>query len=457
MKRRARRIITKTRHNDLKRTENDLTSRLNLYRKFEHANQHLVFHGHTAKKEGGMKRNYGFWAVLLAIFLVASTVQAEIAIHRLGVHPFWKPPLKSVMEMRTMIQKSLPDLQKGFELAHASELFDVFVDNSKSATPQEVLIQPGSKLEWMIFKNGKNVKVIRDAVWKGKAPFKAYRFSIEKQGKRYDFIIPLDCGNVSLEQITVLPPPPAPAKAPAPPAPAPPANQPPSCHVTVSPETAFTGEAIVVDASQSLDADGSVASMLIQVKDAGNQVVKEVRVDKAPFVQSITMDKAGTYTVQVTVTDNKGASSSAPGCAAKTIQIHARGKITTDAGVLYQNDPATFLLMRIGYEYRFNNWFSMLGMIGVAPVVHGDDDTTSGMADLTGMLRYKRFFVGAGVGYWHSSRDDRADLILNAGYMFWGNPDATNLSFFVEGRNAVDEFDDFHKLARLGGGLRLQF
>lgn len=404
-----------------------------------------------------MKKLLGFWLVLFVAFLAASTVQAETVIHRLGTHPFWKPPLKSVNEMRTMIQKSLPELKKGFELANASELFDVFVSNSKSATPQEIMVKPGSKLEWMIFKNGKKVKVIRNVVWKGKAPFKAYRFSVEKQGKRYDFVIPFDCGNVSLEQITILPPPPAPVKAPAPPAPVPPANQPPSCYVTVSPETAYTGEAIVVDASKSSDADGSVASMLIQVKDAKNNVVKEVRVEKAPFVQSITMDKAGTYTVQVQVTDNKGASSSAPGCAAKTIQIHARGKITADAGILYQNDPATFLPIRIGYEYRFNHWLSLLGMVGVAPVIHGDDDTTSGMVDLTGMLRYKRFFVGAGVGYWHSSRDDRADLILNAGYMFWGNPDATSLSFFVEGRNAFDEFDDFHKLARLGGGLRLQF
>lgn len=404
-----------------------------------------------------MIRKYGFFAVLVAVLIAASTVHAETIIHRLAIHPFYKPPLKSVSEMRTMIQKSLPDLKKGFELADASELFDMFVDSSRSATPQEVLVQPGSKLQWMIFKNGKKVKVIRDVVWKGKAAFKAYRFSVEKEGKRYDFIIPLACSNVSLEQITILPPPPAPVKAPAPPAPAPPVNRPPSCHVTVSPETAFTGEAIVVDASQSSDADGSVASMLIQVKDAGNQLIKEVRVEKAPFVQSITMDKAGAYTVQVTVTDNKGASSSAPGCAAKTIQIHARGKITADAGILYQSDPATFMPIRIGYEYRFCRWFSMLGMIGVAPVIHGDDDTTSGLADLTGMLRYKRFFVGAGVGYWHSSRDDRADLILNAGYMLWGNPDDTSLSFFVEGRNAFDEFDDMHKLGRFGGGLRLQF
>uniref|UniRef100_A0A7C4RPJ6 PKD domain-containing protein n=1 Tax=Desulfatirhabdium butyrativorans TaxID=340467 RepID=A0A7C4RPJ6_9BACT len=403
-----------------------------------------------------MKQVVRCWMALMVFVFVASGAYGETVIHKLGVRPFWKPPLKSVTEFRTMIQKSLPDLKKGFEMANALDVFEVFVNQGMSSTPEEILVQPGSKLQWMIFKDGKKVKLVRDAVWKGKEPFKAYRLKAEHQGKQYVFVIPWDCGNVSLEQVVVLPPPPAPKPAPAP-APAPPANQSPTCHVTISPETVFTGESIVVDASKSSDSDGSIASMQIQVKDADNRTVQDLKVDKPPFVQSFSLNKGGNYTVHVTVTDNKGASSSQPGCAAKTVRVNSRGRFTADAAVLYQDDPATFLPVRIGYEWRFNNRFSLLGMVGMADVIHGNDDSFSVLGDLTALYRYNRFFVGTGVGLWHSDRNDRFDFILNTGYMFWGDPNDTNLSVFVEGRSAFDEFNDLEKYGRIGGGLRLQF
>lgn len=403
-----------------------------------------------------MKQGVRCGMVLLVFVFVASGAYGGTAIHKLGVHPFWKPQLTSVAELRTMIQKSLPDLRKGFEMAKALDVFEVFVNQGMSSPPEEILVQPGATLQWMIFKNGKKVKLVRDAVWKGKGPFKAYRLKVEHRGKRYVFVIPLDCGNVSLEQVTVLPQPPAPKPAPAP-APAPAANQAPSCHVTVSPETVFTGESIVIDASKSSDSDGFIAAMQIQVQDSDHRIVQDMKIDKPPFVQSISMDKGGNYTVYVTVMDNQGASSSQPGCAAKTVWVQSRGRFTADSAALYQDDPATFLPVRVGYEWRFNSRFSLLGMVGMADVIHGNDDTFSVLGDLSALYRYNRFFVGTGVGLWHSDRNDRLDFIFNTGYMVWGDLNDTNLSVFVEGRSAFDEFDDLERYGRIGGGLRLQF
>jgi hypothetical protein len=140
-----------------------------------------------------------------------------------------------------------------------------------------------------------------------------------------------------------------------------------------------------------------------------------------------------------------------------TEPILKRGNFVVDLGYLHQPDPANYLLMRVGYAYRFHENFSLLGMVGFAPVIRGDDDTDSVMADLTANYHYDRMYIGGGMGFWHSSRKDRADMIVNAGYRIYGEAYQRNLSLFVEGRIGVDDLSDFNDYVRYGGGLRYQF
>jgi len=134
-----------------------------------------------------------------------------------------------------------------------------------------------------------------------------------------------------------------------------------------------------------------------------------------------------------------------------------RGHFVVDLGYLHQPDPANYLLMRVGYAYRFHEHFSLLGMIGFAPVIHGDDDSDSIMADLTANYHFDRMYFGGGLGLWHSSQKDRVDLIVNAGYRIYGEAYQRNLSLFVEGRIGLDDLSDFNEYVRYGGGLRYQF
>ncbi len=140
-----------------------------------------------------------------------------------------------------------------------------------------------------------------------------------------------------------------------------------------------------------------------------------------------------------------------------TEPVLKRGNIVVDLGYLHQPDPANYLLMRVGYAYRFHEHFSLLGMVGFAPVISGDDDTDSVMADLTANYHFDRMYIGGGMGFWHSSMKDRADMIVNAGYRIYGEAYQRNLSLFVEGRIGVDDFSDFNDYVRYGGGLRYQF
>ena len=133
------------------------------------------------------------------------------------------------------------------------------------------------------------------------------------------------------------------------------------------------------------------------------------------------------------------------------------GNIVADLGYMHQPDPANYVLLRLGYRYPIHERISLLGMIGFAPVFRGDDDDDSFLIDLLANYHYNRMFFGAGIGFWTSSDNDRFDLILNAGYRIYGEPNRFNVSLFLEARGAVDELNELSDYGRIGGGLRMEF
>ncbi len=175
------------------------------------------------------------WVTLLLFFTIGVFplyVEGAQKIKRLGVTPIYKTKVRiHADKVYSVAKKVEKDLKVGFQKAGIPEVFDPFMDQLKAYAPAEVQIQPGTTLEWMIFKKGKLVGVAKDAVWAGKKPFRAFRTVVRYQDKNYEFIIPEICMNVALKGITDIPkpppPPPPPPKveAPAPPPPPPPIAQ----------------------------------------------------------------------------------------------------------------------------------------------------------------------------------------------------------------------------------------
>lgn len=135
-----------------------------------------------------------------------------------------------------------------------------------------------------------------------------------------------------------------------------------------------------------------------------------------------------------------------------------------DAGYLYQGDPANYLFIRGGVEYPFDENFSIIGMLGVAPKIEGDDGKTAFLADILLNYQWNKLFVAGGVGAWLTggdsdldTEDNDIDLILELGYQFYEKPEKFKLSGFVEARSAFDEMSDFDLYGRVGAGLRFKF
>jgi hypothetical protein len=106
-----------------------------------------------------------------------------------------------------MVQTEQADVQKGFELAGHSELFETFMAQLSTVQIDRVDFQKGSKFEWMFYKKKGNgaVRIAKDVTWGNDKPFPGFKFDLDKDGNRYSFAVPLGCGNIALIGVSAVP------------------------------------------------------------------------------------------------------------------------------------------------------------------------------------------------------------------------------------------------------------
>lgn len=307
------------------------------------------------------KRKLFLIGVVCVVFGLSQVAMAATTLKKLGRNPLNPTPLTSIEDLRAAVAKYQADLKAGFALAGEPELYEAFAQQFASVTVEEVKIQPGETLQWMLYKRkGKGkVRIIRDVTWGGAQPFDAYRFVIKKDNMLYEFVVPVICTNLALKGAS-----PAPVVAPPPPPPPPPAK------VVPPPRKWF------------------------------------------PVI---------------------------------------------DVAYYRQFDPANYVGLRAGVEYKFNPHVSVMGLLGGMAKVQGDDGESQAVVDVLLNFYVDRFFVGLGGGYRFGSDDNHFDIVADIGARVYGDPQAFNVSLFLEGRIAVDETDDISTYSRFGFGVRIKF
>lgn len=315
--------------------------------------------------------------VFLTLVMGIFTVLSAQAMTTLGNHPFYKPPLTSIADFQEMVKTQQADIKKGFEIAGIGPVYDSFMAQVGGADIKKVDYYKGQKLQWMFYRrNGEGpVRVDNTVLWEGDKPFPGYEFTIDHDGDRYTFTVPLICGNIALKDVGPVPVPPPP----------PPVAKP-------EPKPEPTPEVV------------------------------------APVVAALPISWL------------------------------------LDTGYLYQRDPANYLFVRGGVQYPLNDNLSVIGMLGVAPKIEGENGKTAFIADVLLNYQWDKLFVAGGLGAWltggdsdDDSEDNDLDLILELGYQFYEKPEKFKLSGFVEARSAVDEMSDFDMYGRVGAGLRFKF
>ncbi len=138
--------------------------------------------------------------------------------------------------------------------------------------------------------------------------------------------------------------------------------------------------------------------------------------------------------------------------------------IILDVGYLHQFDPAHHFILRVGTEYKFNDTFGLVGLVGVAPLFRGAESAHALSADILANFTWSRVFMGVGLGAWLTDgdndidhEDSDLDLIFTVGTRISGDDSACNTSLYFEVRSGVDELDEFGTYGRIGGGVRFVF
>ncbi|MBI5585662.1 MAG: hypothetical protein HY892_17770 [Deltaproteobacteria bacterium] len=353
-----------------------------------------------------MMRFKGLALTLIGFFLFLSagmqSAEAATPLKKLGKAPFYKAKALKADDVYPLLTRLRKEVARGFSLAGAPDLFEPFLEQVKKQKPEAVSIQPGQTLQWMMFKKKGRVRITRDRVWTGKAPFEAYRVVVRYKDADYDFIVPKICFNISLKEITPVPKPLAPPPTAAPPA-APPQEEP---------------------------------KPLPPVKEPGTPAVTPPAPPVAPPAPPL-----------------------APPAKEPEPKVEAqKGFLVADVGMLGRFDVSAFGLLRVGYRYKFHEKFALTGLVGAAPLLNGENDESAFVADaLCTYYPVSNFFMGAGVGLWAGSSDSKADLILEIGIPINQAPQSLNFELFLEGRSAFDQMGDWTKFGRWGWGLRILF
>ncbi len=358
--------------------------------------------------------------LLLFICIVAgyaSSASAASTLKRLAVHPFYRPALSSEADLKALVQNRSDELKKGFAKAGAPDLYAAFLEQFPTVKVDSIKVAPGETFPWMLFKKRGTgpVAVAKDLTWGGTKPFDAYRFFVDKDGKRYEFVVPFPCGNVSLKSVAAVPPPVAP-KPVAVAAPAPPPQEP----APVPPAPAPAPPPLRAPAA---------TSMPVAVAPPPPPVAPAPAPPVAP----------------------KPAPVALPPVAAP------HGGPVVDLGASRQIDPANYLFARVGYEIPLSDRVYLMGLVGGFARTRGNDGGSAFTVDA--LLDYHwlgRMSYGIGAGFW-SGNDGQADLILSGGVKIFEYAGDRSGELFLEARSAFDELADPTVNGRIGMGLRLRF
>ncbi len=155
----------------------------------------------------------------------------EHVVRRLGGSTRFSPPVRTVDALRQMATKNRKDLEQVLDMAGLSSISGQVLEALTQGSVTESTFAPGGQMAWMALRRAGKPDLLRAVRWGGATPFEGFRFTVETPSMVYDFIVPEDCGNLSLVSAAAKPappPPPPPPPAPAPkPAPAPPPPPPP--------------------------------------------------------------------------------------------------------------------------------------------------------------------------------------------------------------------------------------
>lgn len=145
-----------------------------------------------------------FISVLFLIFSVTASA-AITKIDTLGQSPFYGW-VEDVETARMVVKNNLGAVKYALNMLYGLErgnkIFFALCEQIDEAKIGEIHVKPGQEMEFMLFKSRGFQRVLQNARWIGKESFKAFWFYLDYKYKRYFFVVPQICGNISLLSVS---------------------------------------------------------------------------------------------------------------------------------------------------------------------------------------------------------------------------------------------------------------
>jgi hypothetical protein len=131
---------------------------------------------------------------------VEPTAERLHSVRRLNTAYRFTPPVRTVDALRrTMSRANIQrDLGTLLDQAGLSGVRAEVVRHLTDGTVTPTTIDPGTMMVWMAERRRGRPLIMRPTRWEGRQPFQAHQFEIDDRVNTYIFIVPLDCGNLTL-------------------------------------------------------------------------------------------------------------------------------------------------------------------------------------------------------------------------------------------------------------------
>ena len=122
------------------------------------------------------------------------------SVRRLNTPYRFTPPVRTVEALkRTMSRANTQrDIRTLLDQAGLTSIQGEVLRNLTEGTLTTTSIDPGTMLAWMAERRRGRPLIMRPTQWNGRRAFMAHQFEIDDRVNTYTFIVPFDCGNISL-------------------------------------------------------------------------------------------------------------------------------------------------------------------------------------------------------------------------------------------------------------------
>jgi hypothetical protein len=121
-------------------------------------------------------------------------------VRRLNTAYRFTPPVRTVDALRRTMSRANTQRDIGTLLQQAGleKLQAEVIRNLTEGTVTRTSVEPGTSIPWMAERRRGRPLIMRPTQWAGRTAFQAHQFEIDDRVNTYTFIVPLDCGNLSL-------------------------------------------------------------------------------------------------------------------------------------------------------------------------------------------------------------------------------------------------------------------